>query len=95
MTREEVIKEVKNYDNYPNGISKECRDYILKALEQEPFINKSCVSSGVCEHDKNIVIDKIHDEVSHLVFRPYEGRNTLDRKDVLQIIDKYKSESEK
>ena len=41
------------------------------------------------------ILDKIYDEVSHLVFRPYEGRDTLDRKDVLQIIDKYKSESEK
>lgn len=32
---------------------------IIKALEQEPFINKPCVSSGVCEHDKNKVLDKI------------------------------------
>lgn len=36
MTREEAIKGVKNYDNYPNGISKECRNYIIKVLEQEP-----------------------------------------------------------
>ena len=36
MTRKEVIEEVKNYENYPNGLSKECRDYIIKALEQEP-----------------------------------------------------------
>jgi hypothetical protein len=36
MTREEVIEEVKNYDNYPNGISKECRYYIVRVLEQEP-----------------------------------------------------------
>jgi len=36
MTREEVIEEVKNYENYPNGLSKECRDYVVKALEQEP-----------------------------------------------------------
>ncbi len=37
MTREEVIEEVKNYDSYPNGLSKECRDYIINALEQEPI----------------------------------------------------------
>lgn len=36
MTSEEAIKEVKNYDNYPNGISKECRDYIIMVLEKEP-----------------------------------------------------------
>lgn len=35
MTNEEAIKEVKNYDNYPNGISKECRDYIVSVLDQE------------------------------------------------------------
>ena len=40
MTREEALDEVKNYENYPNGLSKECRDYILKALEQEPVIDK-------------------------------------------------------
>lgn len=37
MTREKVIEEIKNYNyNYPSGLSKECRDYIIKALEQEP-----------------------------------------------------------
>jgi len=42
MTKEQAIKEVKNYDNYPNGISKECREYIIKALEQQP--SDDCVS---------------------------------------------------
>ena len=32
-------------------------DMAIKALEQEPFINKPCISSGVCEHDKNKVLD--------------------------------------
>lgn len=37
MTREKAIEEIKNYNyNYPSGLSKECRDYIIKALEQEP-----------------------------------------------------------
>lgn len=40
MTREQVVEEVKNYENYPNGLSKECRDYIIKALEQEPVIDR-------------------------------------------------------
>lgn len=40
MTKEEAIEEVKNYDNYPNGLSKECRDYIIKTLEQEPVIDE-------------------------------------------------------
>ena len=34
-----------------------------KALEQEPFINKPCVSSEVCEHDKQKVLDKIKAQI--------------------------------
>lgn len=36
MTNREAIEEVKNYDNYPNRLSRKCRDYILKVLKQEP-----------------------------------------------------------
>lgn len=63
MTREKAIEEIKNYENYPNGLSKECRDYIIKALEQEPFINKPCVSEKTCEHDKQKVLDKIRTQI--------------------------------
>ena len=35
MTKEQAIQEVKNYDNYPKGLSKECREYIIKTLEQD------------------------------------------------------------
>ena len=79
----EVIKEVRStiqpflYDN-------EAKDYILKALEQESFINKPCVSSGVCEHDKNKVLDKIRADIM--------SRDGLE--EALEIIDKYKTESE-
>lgn len=31
--------------------------------EQDPFINKPCVSIGVCENDKNKVLDKIRTEI--------------------------------
>ena len=41
--------------------------------------------------EKESVVDKIYDEISHLVFRPYEGRDMLDRKEVLQILDGYKA----
>ena len=47
----------------------------IKALPsvtpQEPFINKLCVSSGVCEHDKNKVLDKIRAEIITLQNRCY------------------------
>lgn len=35
----------------------------IKVLEQEPFINKDCVSKGVCHEDKNKVLDKISAEI--------------------------------
>ena len=50
-----------------NGtITERERDRILKALEQEPFINKPCVSSGACEHDKNKVLEKIKADLEKL-----------------------------
>jgi hypothetical protein len=65
---------------------------------QEPFINKPCVSSGVCEHDKNKVLDKIRAEIEQ---RPYGIANDsviqgmkYERVAILEILDKYKAESE-
>ena len=66
---------------------------------QEPFIKKPCVSSGVCEHDKNKVLNKIRAEVKRL-------QKMCDKNDlnlmaqysafgmVLDIFDKYKAEIE-
>ena len=39
----------------------------LSSVEQEPFINKPCVSSEVCEHDKNKVLDKIRAEIDEQI----------------------------
>lgn len=53
MTKEQAIKEVKNYDNYPNGISKECREYIIKALEQQPSddcVDRNHVIATISQH---------------------------------------------
>lgn len=63
----------------------------LKAIEQEPFINKACVSNKVCEHDKKVVLDKIRTEIEEA--QTYDGIY-IDRAYVLEIIDKYKAESE-
>lgn len=41
----------------------EAFDMAIKALEQEPFINKPCISKGVCNEDKNKVLDKISAEI--------------------------------
>lgn len=37
----------------------------IKILEQEPFINKPCISKGVCHEDKNKVLDKISAEIEN------------------------------
>ena len=73
----------------------------LGLFEQEPFINKPCVSSGVCEHDKNKTLDKIRAEILEKCFDvPYKnqafdyGLKIVKWNDVHEIIDKYKAETE-
>lgn len=46
------------YDDVMFGI-----DRLPSVTPQEPFINKPCVSSGVCEHDKNKVLNKIRAKI--------------------------------
>lgn len=80
-------------------------DCLPSVNTQKPFINKPCVSSGVCEHDKTNVLDKIRAEIIELTKCPYGtkclGANCPSNTDcmicgdhVLEIIDKYKAESE-
>lgn len=47
----------------PSGKVYEEHKLILELIEQEPYINKSCISSGVCEHDKNKAMDKVRAEI--------------------------------
>ena len=66
----------------------------IKALEQETFINKPCCISGeVCEHDKNVVLDKLRAEIEQTSetvdgFLMHNGT----KRTVLKIIDKYKAD---
>jgi hypothetical protein len=75
-------------------------DMAIKALEQEPFINKPCVSSGVCEHDKNKVLDKLRAEMlEEMLSHSGTGEEVIQAyadglKKGLEFIDKYKAESE-
>lgn len=93
MTREEALKIWLPVIEMGVANMRECKealDIAIKALEQEPFINKPCVSSGVCEHDKNKVLDKIRAEIdSHC-------SDNRDRNDglyiAMKIIDKYIAE---
>ena len=61
---------------------------IKKALEQESFINKPCISIGVCHEDKVKVLDKIRADVEKLPITDTAVKL------VIKTIDKYKTESE-
>ena len=107
MTNEEAIEYNKNLRMYMRLADKNqpCKfleenyialDLAIKALEQEPFINKSCVSSGICEYDKNKVLDKIRAEIE---FMDFDFGDYYDHTDeiiemVCKVIDKYKTGSE-
>lgn len=94
MTREELrdyVDEQRGLDNIPYHVYSTLIDGI-DTLEQEPFINKPCVSEKQCEHDKNVILDKIRAEIVELQkdYREYGWAYV----DALNIIDKYKVESE-
>lgn len=70
-------------------------DRLPSVTPQEPFINKPCISSGVCEHDKQKVLDKIRAEIAELShYYPMGHDYQLAITRCLAVIDKYKSETE-
>lgn len=46
------------------------RDLVNMEWEEEPFINKPCISTGVCHEDKVKVLDNIRDEIERLHYHP-------------------------
>ena len=100
MTIEEAIKEYvipSLKHTWNEKINKE----VLEALEQEPFINKPCVSEKVCEHDKQMVLDKLRAEIDGIEINGQVDEHTSFirtgeqvKQLALNIIDKYKAESE-
>jgi hypothetical protein len=88
-----------------------CREQVLKHLEKEdwadtvncvmnmPFINKPCISEGVCHEDKMQVLDKIRAEIDQKQYdfmadKDYDEGIRFGLMLAYQIIDKYKAESE-
>ena len=64
MTREEII----DFCEMKSQLEPENEDIfnsIIEELEQEPFINKTCVSKGACHEDKIEILDKIRDEIEN------------------------------
>lgn len=90
MTREEALEEIRD------TFTDEYADEIIQALDYEPFINKPCVSSEVCEHDKQKVLDKLRAEIEEYIdcmrWNDSESFIKLATMNyVLELIDKYKS----
>ena len=109
MTREEAIEEVKNYENYPNGLSKECREYIIKALEQETvskesydheyFLRKELEMKIAKLEQQEPILDKIRAEIEQqerwLMNAGYNAYNVgIAFNAIKLVVDKYKGESE-
>lgn len=97
MTREEAIKIFHTVLFFGKcDCSKEeieeCLKMAIKALRQEPFINKPCVSSEVCEHDKQKVLDKIYADIQKLRGCSCSCSDGI-IDDVEDILDKYKAEN--
>lgn len=69
----------------------------IETLEQEPFINKPCVSGEVCGHDKNKVLDKIRAEIDGIeingqvdIHTSFVRTGEHVKQMTLDIIDKYR-----
>lgn len=110
MTKEEAIKTLKeNYcamcaygsQDMDSCDIRSCDNKdAIKVLEQKPFINKPCIANKICHEDKVKVLDKIRAEIDLLSDSRCDGTtitiyswNGMKRR-VLEIIDKYKEESE-
>ena len=94
MTREEAIEFIAQSVKSDVDMAKVAD--AIKALEQETFINKPCCISGeVCEHDKNVVLDKIRAEIFEEMFsHSGTGEEVIQAysdglKKGLEIFDKY------
>lgn len=94
MTIEEVIDLLKK-DKSQRGkcFVSDALDIAINILEQEPFINKACVSTNVCKHDKEVALNNIKAEIKHhsALFINEFGEKSLAiyEDDVFEIIDKY------
>ncbi len=89
MTYREAICNLKQAKSVPYRKATFIKvNELLDELEQEPFMNKLCISSKVCEHDKEVVLDKIRTEILEYI-------DDLDiAKEICDIFDKYSAESE-
>lgn len=87
MTKEEAINQLQDAkDGYKEYLTDEALDMAIDALEQYPIVDK--IRAEIEEViQEETVIDNSGGEYERIV-------STVDLDDVLEILDKYKAESE-
>ena len=93
ISRQAVLDMLENINAETEGVGFYYEHYVeyiknLPPVTPQPFINKPCVSEGVCREDKIQVLDKIRAEIKTM------SGDVETLSDVLDIIDRYKAESE-
>ena len=102
MTREEALKILKDgrrwgFDRTTYFVDEyhTARDMAIRALEEQETVTEFADRCSECGREK--VLKKICRKIMKLqTYKMFEGEDTLyvELEDVLQIIDKYKAESE-
>ena len=99
VSREE-IRNIIIKDNETYGYSDRTHNLMneilgLSPVKPQPFINKPCISEGVCREDKIQVLDKIRAEIERKANSgQWSEAVVYGMKKSIVIIDKYKAESE-
>ena len=99
ISRKAILDELEKWDwqeLYLPIHFKQMLDELPSVTPQESFINKPCVSSGVCEYDKQKVLDKIRAEIKALTSNRGFLSCSVDsiHEEIDAVFDKYKTESE-
>mgnify|MGYP003417405639 CR=1 FL=1 len=97
----EILKAYRDklLNSASNKLDKDIKAFnaAIKALEQEPFMNKPCVAHQVCHEDKVKVLDNIRAEIMDTgAYEQEVNGKTEFLKGIdycLGVIDKYKEES--
>jgi hypothetical protein len=98
MKNETARREIESLDyylqNHTDDYSEESHTAMMmaiKALEAQPFINKPCISEGVCREDKIQVLDKIRAEIERKAHSGQWSDATIyGMLKAVAIIDKYR-----
>lgn len=98
ISREAVLDEISDYNNDLDYTTNELYDRIKQKpsiTPKQPFINKPCISEGVCHEDKVNVLKKIRAEIMQVANQEkvYDEKWAIGLRYAVKIIDKYKAES--